>query len=263
MYYLVNMDIFADRVREARYENGDPIEVPDDDTIHRFLRARKGDAVEAANQYIDTQRWRRAEHVDGILEVDPNECIYHGLCPHRNHCYDKLGRPVYIEQSGRIKLPKLLKYLPADVLIRRHVRQQEVAVSRMKKSSEKHGKLIENQLIILDLADMSMSLNTQGLDIFKETIRVDQRYYPERLGALFIINAPWIFKPLWAILKPWLDPVTREKFHVLGSDYLPTLLRYVDIDQIPNEYGGTCQCRGEGQACVTPLRPEELPPLTK
>jgi hypothetical protein len=27
-----------------------------------------------------------------------------------------------------------------------------------------------------------------------------------------------IFKPLWAMIRPWLDPTTREKFHVLGSN---------------------------------------------
>lgn len=32
-----------------------------------------------------------------------------------------------------------------------------------------------------------------------------------------------IFKPIWAMLRPWLDPVTRTKFHVLGSDYQAAL----------------------------------------
>jgi hypothetical protein len=30
--------------------------------------------------------------------------------------------------------------------------------------------------------------------LFKDTLYIDQRFYPERLERLFLINAPWIFK---------------------------------------------------------------------
>ena len=75
------------------------------------------------------------------------------------------------------------------------------------------------------------------------------------MGALFIINAPWIFQPLWAMIKPWLDPVTKAKFHVLGSNFLPKLLEYIDEDQIPSSLGGKCKC---AEHCIYPLKPELL-----
>lgn len=50
-----------------------------------------------------------------------------------------------------------------------------------------------------------------------------------------------IFTPLWALLRPWLDPVTRAKFHVLGSNYQSVLLEYIDPEELPEEYGGKCQ----------------------
>jgi hypothetical protein len=37
------------------------------------------------------------------------------------------------------------------------------------------------------------------------------------LECFFFLNSPWIFRPLWAIVRPWLDPVTKRKFHVLGE----------------------------------------------
>ena len=40
------------------------------------------------------------------------------------------------------------------------------------------------------------------------------------------------------MIKPWLDPVTVAKIHIVGEDYLPTLLEYIDISQIPEEFGG-------------------------
>lgn len=84
-----------------------------------------------------------------------------------------------------------------------------------------------------------------------------QAYYPETLGELFIINAPWVFTPLWAMVRPWLDPVTAAKFHVLGSKFQKQLLEVIDADQLPVEYGGTCRCTDMrwGDGCI----PKQLP----
>ena len=38
-----------------------------------------------------------------------------------------------------------------------------------------------------------------------------QDYYPEALGQLLIINAPWTFATVWSIIKGWLGERTRKK----------------------------------------------------
>ena len=184
---------FTEQLAHHTHDDGSVIAVPDGPAIHRFVRARKGDVSAAVLQYANTARWRRAERVDSITEPDLEEPIYQAICPHRNHglvmacgpnqllitqqtrCrYDKQGRPVYIELTGRIKVPKLLEYLTPEKLVRRHVRQQEIATARMKKQSEKLGRLIETQICILDLTDLSMVPNKTAMQIFKETIDIDQ-----------------------------------------------------------------------------------------
>jgi hypothetical protein len=55
-----------------------------------------------------------------------------------------------------------------------------------------------------------------------------------------MVNAPWFFTTIWSVIKHWIDPVTAEKFHILGSNYLDTLRDYIDDDQIPPELGGSC-----------------------
>jgi hypothetical protein len=40
-------------------------------------------------------------------------------------------------------------------------------------------------------------------------------------------------------LQPFIDPVTRQKIRILGSNYLEELRECVDDSQIPCEYGGT------------------------
>jgi hypothetical protein len=55
---------------------------------------------------------------------ETHEHVYRAICPHRNHRHDKMGRPIYIEHSGRIRVAHLLKHRTAEDLIRRHIRQQ-------------------------------------------------------------------------------------------------------------------------------------------
>ncbi len=59
------------------------------------------------------------------------------------------------------------------------------------------------------------------------------------LAGFFIVNAPWVFKPIWALARPFLNAKTAAKFHILGSNFAPTLLEYIDPSELPVEYGGT------------------------
>lgn len=49
------------------------------------------------------------------------------------------------------------------------------------------------------------------------------------------------FTAIWALIKPWIDPVTSDKIQILGSDYLPTLREAIDDSQIPPELGGSAE----------------------
>ncbi len=44
---------------------------------------------------------------------------------------------------------------------------------------------------------------------------IGQDRYPEIMGKFFIINAPWAFSAIWAIVKVWLDEVTVNKIDII------------------------------------------------
>ena len=66
-------------------------------------------------------------------------------------------------------------------------------------------------------------------------------HYPETLGKMFIINAPYFFQMAWAIIRRWLDDRTKDKISILGSDYKSTFSR-----------SGTSGCRN-ARLCLTDL----------
>ena len=49
------------------------------------------------------------------------------------------------------------------------------------------------------------------------TSKIAQDNYPESLAAAYVINAPSIFKVIWAVISSFLDPKTVAKVHIYGS----------------------------------------------
>ena len=48
-------------------------------------------------------------------------------------------------------------------------------------------------------------------DAVKLIVNILQYNYPETLSVGLILNAPMLFSACWAVIKPWLDPVTAAK----------------------------------------------------
>ena len=59
---------------------------------------------------------------------------------------------------------------------------------------------------------------------------------------------------MWSLIKPFLDPKTQGKVTILGSDYQQELLKFIDADQLPAEYGGSCKVLLFGLWCLSMSR---------
>lgn len=133
---------------------------------------------------------------------------------------------------------ELYKHFTIDDLVQLHVYSQEMFELRIKESSLRRGTEVTNEIVVFDMTNLTMVLNMQSIAYMKDVLAIDQNYYPERLYKLFIINSPWYFSAIYNIFKPFIDKRTRDKFNILGSDFLPVLLDHMDITQIPSDYGG-------------------------
>jgi hypothetical protein len=78
-----------------------------------------------------------------------------------------------------------------------------------------------------------------------EALDIMQNNYPERLGRVFLIHAPYVFMAAWKMVYPFIDDNTKKKFvFVADKDLDATLRDAVDESQLPEEYGGKLKLQG-------------------
>lgn len=124
------------------------------------------------------------------------------------------------------------------------VEYEKVADPRLPACSRKHGHLLETCCTIMDLKGVGLSKAGSVYSYVGSASGISQNHYPERLGKLYVINAPWGFSSVFGMVKRFLDPVTVNKIHVLGSGYKEELLAQVPPENLPKQFGGTCECAG-------------------
>ncbi|KAF2743669.1 putative phosphatidylinositol transporter [Sporormia fimetaria CBS 119925] len=219
-------------------------------TLLRFLRARKFNVELAKQMFTDFQKWRETYAGVGVEELvrtfdyteKPKVFEYY---PQYYHKTDKDGRPVYIEKLGKVDLTALGKITSQERMIQNLVCEYEkMADPRLPACSRKAGYLLETSCTITDLKGVGISTATSVYGYLQAISAISQNYYPERLGKLYVINAPWGFSAVFSVVKRFLDPVTVNKIHILGSGYQKELLAQVPAENLPKEFGGTCQCEG-------------------
>lgn len=215
----------------------------------RFLRARKFNVKLAMDMVREDVRWRaennrgiiRKQTASEVLNCDLSQ--FYTYFPVWIQGVDKQQRPVSYRQFGKLEIWNVLKLTSLESLIRFHAWETEQALRLMYESRDKHGYNIETFLLVCDAEGWNLGLATSDAFAFiKGMVVTDADHYPERLGTLLLINAPSALTFAWRIIQGFIDAKTKEKIHIYGSnrsEWLPVLLKYVDEDKIPVQYGGT------------------------
>ncbi|CAF1199085.1 unnamed protein product [Adineta ricciae] len=223
--------------------------------IHRHLRARKWNVSNTNKSLLEMIQWRIDNQVDSILD-DPSvqqRMNYFRKCiPSAFHGYTKAQRPLYVEQTGRINVDDIMINFTHDELIQCHIYWFEYSCRLAREHSRHLGQHVESIAGIYDLHGMKMDVR-KLLNTCKQCLYIDDNYYPERLGQLFVVNPPAVFPALWNLVKHFIDPVTKRKIMILkkGNETTTNLLQHVDSNQLPSEYGGTCRSCATAPNCLS------------
>eukprot|EP00884_Botryococcus_braunii_P014555 jgi/Botrbrau1/230/Bobra.0022s0209.1 len=173
----------------------------DNETLLRWLRAEKFAVSKAYTRIVKHAQWRADYVPDGRIhesevknELAAKKAFLMG--------HDKKGHAAaFIVVRNHLKSTRDLHET------KRYICYCIDALTRATKSED--GKVSA----ILDLQDLTM--DNLDASTLKAIFDLLQEHYPERLGMMFMFKPPTIFWALWAVVKPFLDPVTQAKVSFL------------------------------------------------
>lgn len=240
----------------------------------RFLRARQFNAQNAFDMIKKDTTMRRDHSRAGLRHesaMDVLQCdlekVYN-FFPSWVQGFDKECRPIAYRNFGaKFEIWNILKLTSMENLIRFHAWEGEQALRIMRDKSMATGYNIETFVVIIDAQGWHTGLAvSDAFTYIKGMATTDSDHYPERLGRLLVINAPFALSFAWKVIKRFLDDVTRQKIEILSGPeaWQPVMQSFIDLDQIPEMYGGTLP-NPTAEDAIKSINPPaaQIQPLTK
>ncbi|KAI6793032.1 CRAL/TRIO domain-containing protein [Hortaea werneckii] len=240
----------------------------DDETLLRYLRARKFNPEQAFDQLKDTEDWRKANDLDQLYEtIDIDEYEQtRRLYPQWTGRRDKRGIPFYVYEIGQVDAKAVSAYSSdrdSSSSKSKSTNTTSTTSSQTPRKMLRLFALYENLCrFVLPLCSLvpdrshsetpiSQSSNVvdlSGVGITKfwalrnhmsDASQLATAHYPETLDRIFVVGAPSFFPTVWEYAKRWFDPITVSKIFILSEKNMrSTLEQYVDLDNLPKKYGG-------------------------
>ncbi|KAH8114530.1 CRAL/TRIO domain-containing protein [Phellopilus nigrolimitatus] len=211
----------------------------------RFLRAPK-------IMIKNCVEWRRTAQGVGIDELyrrlDPYDFPERDeVFKHWPIWYHKRGWPINVHSLGGIDTTALYQVITPvrfweSILSAAEGAMREILAG----SSYAAGRPIDDIFVIVDLKDFGLGKFWQMKSLIQDSFQISQDYFPETMGLLVIINAPYTFSVIWNVVRSWLAKETQDKVRLFGADYEPFLLEHIDAANLPASLGGTCTCDDAG-----------------
>ncbi|KAK4534423.1 hypothetical protein CDCA_CDCA01G0448 [Cyanidium caldarium] len=218
----------------------------DDACLSRFLRARRRHVGRAYRQWQETLLWRREFGVEEMmLRADLADVRHQSETGKMYvHGYDKYNRPLVIMTP---RLQNTSERKTSQGQMRHLVYTLERAVAMMRPP-------VEKLCLIIDFQGYSLR-NAPSLQVQRQTLKILQDHYPERLGMAICIDAPVLFWTFFQLIKPFIDKRTAAKIKFAERKAKPgtrthmgTLLQaYVDGHVLPAGLGGKSSWRYSNQ----------------
>ena len=72
-------------------------------------------------------------------------------------------------------------------------------------------------------SDCGRRRNGVGRRVLRTIAKVSSDNYPEVIEKMYLVDVPWIFRSVWAFMRPLIDKRTRERITILGVRAKPRI----------------------------------------
>lgn len=201
-----------------------------DHFLLRFLRARDFCMEQAVRLLKNYHKWRK-ECPEISADLRPSPLLklyaagYHGILRSR----DAYGSKVLIY--------RIEKWDPKQFTAYEVFRVSLITSELIVKDAETQRNGIK---VIFDLQGWRLVHAFQITPtIAKRIAAVMTDSFPLKVRGIHLINEPLFFHPVYSLIKPFLPEKIKERIHLHGSNYPPTLHQHFAENILPPEYGGT------------------------
>lgn len=251
----------------------------DDETLLRYLRARKFVPQDALGQFKDTEDWRKKNEIDKLYDTidvgdyDETRALY----PQWTGRRDKRGIPVYVFEILPLNGKRMKEYEKSMALkpkpksgdvsrnllhlfaLYEHLIQFALPLCSAIPNRPFPETPVSQSNNIVDISGVGLKQFWDLKSHMQEASQLATAYYPETLDRIFIIGAPSFFPTVWSWVKRWFDPITVSKIFILSAqDAKATLRQYMNEEDIPIKYGGKLDWRWGYQPAIDPAIRESI-----
>ncbi|KAI0973479.1 CRAL/TRIO domain protein [Xylaria arbuscula] len=232
----------------------------DDASLLRFTYARSFDVSGAVQQFKEAQTIRNSTNTAeayNSFDIDDFEHL-RSIYPSWSGQRTKRGLPICLLDSANLdgaNLAKYRSYNASQITCRTitsldYLTRFALPLCSMMADRPNTETPVSGVVVLVDIASISLRQGW-GLRGYAQSISgLLATCYPELIDTIYVCNAPPYFPRIWSFLKGWFDPRTAEKLVIVPpADVLSTLLDVIDIECIPERYGG----RAKDEHGVVPL----------
>lgn len=162
--------------------------------------------------------------------------IYRKAYPRLAYFDPKIKRIVNISRFGEFASTAKMSRLSEEDWSRCMGYEMERTEGKMIELAKETGVDTQGYIGIADASNLTLSI-LKRTKIVKFLANVSGYNYPEMIGVVYLVNAPWIFSKIFKIFSPILDAQTVQKFRI--SSGIPEEFKDIfDLSRLPKEYGG-------------------------
>jgi hypothetical protein len=208
--------------------------------------------IKAIESMQYTLKWRQEFGVDGIVrcldgtkEKEAGDDELAAILLKENDTgkiysrgYDKEGRALMYMRPAREQTNNELNNM------RHLVWNLEKAIACTRAKSAALGKEVTKINLLIDYEGFRLR-DTPPMSTSKYTLEILQKHYPESLFHAYVCNPPMVFRTFWMLIRPFVDPVTKEKIvFCSGKAGMEKLTSAVErVDKLEVCAGGTGEVR--------------------
>ena len=173
--------------------------------------------------YVEAERANERVRVDG-------PCV-------KVHGCDAFGHPIVAERIEDIAPEGLSRNMDRAAVLRHRIQIMEAVAHLKRREAGRRGHELYKHIWVIDLAGIKVAHFTGDVRTFVlNLVQLCTERYTDTLFAMWLVNAPMVFRAVWSAVSCLLRQSTKEKIKIVGGgdmDKLKEKMAAVGRDERP------------------------------